>query len=170
MNRKEVPELLDLVQNTLGQWIRYRQFFIKGYGEEPISPDDEVEFLETASSLSQNLRKMGQRMDEKRMPTRKKEMSAQLKQAISITHFRNLPNPDKEAFYRQWHVSLMYLSRTVGALKFINEGYVPRATAKKGGRKAKGGGKGMKKILVVLIVLALVGGGGYFLLGFFGIL
>jgi len=163
MKPKEIQENLELAENILAQWLRFRQFYYKGISSEPISPDEETQFLETTSSIAQNIRKLGQRIDEKKFPFRKEEISSQLKGAISIGHFRALPPADQRVYYKEWHKSVVYLSRTVGALKFLNEGYRPppdkKAGAKKGG--AKGGKSPAKTMVIVLVVLALLGGGAF---------
>ena len=170
MKPREVQELLDLTQTTLGLWLRYRQYFQKGMSKDPIGPEEEAEFLSTTSTIAQNIRKIGQRVDEKEFPFRKEEISGQLKSSISIAQFRNMPAADQKVFYREWHVSRVYLSRTVGALKFIQEGYVPapkaaaKAGAKSGGAKAKKKGAGgfpvkpvaIGAVVVVVIVIILM--------------
>ena len=160
MKPKELQENLDLAQQTLGQWLRYRQFFRKGISDEPISAQEEQEFLETTSAIAQNLRKLGQRIDEKKFPFRKTEIAAQLKSTMSISQFRNMAEADRKKFYKEWHISLLHLTRTVGALKFMTEGYRPKEAAV-GGKKGKGGGglpKGKVVVAVVVVaVLALIG-------------
>ncbi|CAN5259724.1 hypothetical protein BH09SUM1_BH09SUM1_25040 [soil metagenome] len=164
MKPKEIQENLELAQNLLGQWLRYRQFYLKGISGESISPDEETQFLETTSAVAQNIRKLGQRIDEKQWPFRKEEISNQLKGTISIGHFGAIPEADQKKFYNEWHVNMLYLSRTVGALKFMNEGYVPAppkvAGVAKKGAKGKAGGAMMKKV-VILIVLAAAAVGGF---------
>ena len=182
MNPKEIPEILDLAQNLLGQWLRYRQFYYKGISKETITPQEEAEFLDISSSIAQNVRKLGQRLDEKKYPYRGSEITGLLKTAISVSHFRNIPAADQKVFYKDWHTTLIYLSRTVGALKFLNEGYRPTVAkpskggasggkqvvagkAVKGGVKSKGkggGGSGAMKTVVIVIVLLAAAVGGFF--------
>ncbi|MCC6546768.1 hypothetical protein IT570_06320 [Candidatus Sumerlaeota bacterium] len=192
MNPKEIPENLDLAQGLLGQWLRYRQFYYKGISKDPISPQEEAEFLEISSAIAQNTRKLVQRLNESEYPFRSNEITAQLRTAISVAHFRNLPAADQRIFYKDWHVSLIYLGRTVGALKFLAEGYSPpngvsrpvgkkpgqaspgakgpapgAKGASKGGKAKKGGGgKGLKTIITVVVVIACLIGG-YVLVGMF---
>jgi len=163
MTKKEAAEYLDLAQALLGQWVRYRQFYFKGISQDPIHPQEEAEFLDVTSSIAQNVRKLGDRLDEKKFPIKKQKISELIKTTISVQYFRNLPVKDQFIFRKEWHQILIYLSRTVGALKFINEGYVPpeKAKAKK---KSKGGGK---KVVVVVIVLAIVGAVVAFRMGLF---
>lgn len=166
MTPKQATEVLELAQSTLGQWIRYRDYFMKGMDEVEYSEQDEAEFLETTSVIAQNLRRLGERLDEKLFPFKKDVASQLIKSSISIEHFGNLPEADKRNHYKQWHLCLIYMSRTVGALKFISEGYVPKAlTARKGKKKKKGGGP-----VVPIIVTLLLVGGLVVLLNFLGII
>jgi len=157
MNPREIQDNLELAETLLAQWLRFRQFYYKGISPEPITPDDETQFLEATSGIAQNIRKLGQRIDDKKFPFRKEEISSQLKGAISISHFRAMPENDQKVYYREWHKSLVYLSRTVGALKFQNEGYRPVEKLAKGRKR---GGKGMPAgVLIAIVVLVLLGGG-----------
>ena len=94
---------------------------------------------------------MGERLDAKTFPFRKDQILAQIKSAMSIAYFRSQPEADRKKFYKEWHMALIYLSRTVGAMKFMNEGYV---APQKKTAKAK---KKFPKALIVVIVLAVLG-------------
>ncbi len=166
MKAKEINEALELTQTLLSQWMKYRQYYEKGISDDPVELDEETEFLETTSSIAQNVRKLGERVNEKQFPFNKDRISALIKRTVSIQYFRNLPEADQKGFYKEWHESVILLSRTVGALKFISEGYVPPESKTKGkkSKKKKGGGGGT--ILIVLVILAVLGGIGgllYFL-------
>lgn len=155
MKPRELQETLELAQLILGQWLRYRQFFRKGSSDEPISPQEEQEFLETTSAIAQNLRKLSQKIDEKKFPFRKNEISAQLKGIMSIGQFRSMADADRKKFYKEWHVSLLQLTRTVGALKFMTEGYRPKEVVP-GGKKGRGGKLPKGKVVVAVVVVAVV--------------
>ena len=164
MNKKEIQENLELAQTILSQWIRFRQYYHKGISDQEIAPDDEAEFLETKSAIAQNVRKLGQKLDGKKFNFRQNEISNLLKTMVSMHGFRNMPEPDRKTFYKDWHASLMYLSRTVGAFKFLSEGYVPPGLVAKGKKGKKGGSKNTVKIVVgIVVALAVVVGIGMFL-------
>ena len=91
-----------------------------------------------------------------------------LRQSISISHLRGLPRPDRTAIMAQWHSVFIYLCRSVGALKFIAEGWQPtvkhkgaganisdlkKAAAKKG--DSAGGGFFSPKVLVAVALIAV---------------
>lgn len=164
MKASEVQDTLNLAQTMLEQWLRYRQYFWRGISDAPITPEEEREFLETTSSLAQNVRKLSQRVDEKKLPFRSKELSELLKTTISIAHFRNMQPADQKVFYKEWHHSQIFLGRLVGAYKLMEEGYRPieKEAGKKGGKKS--GPKGNAFIgIVVLVVIAGGIGVAYFL-------
>ncbi|MBI1289826.1 hypothetical protein GC173_01090 [bacterium] len=164
MKQRDILEVLELSQSVLGQWIRYRQYYLKAVSEEPISPQEDVEFRETTSALAQNVRRLAQKIDEKRFPSRTNEVSSQLKNVISITHMRNMPEMDRKNFYKEWHTSMIYLSRTVGAFKFMSEGYVPPEPKTPGAKKkGKGGGVpivpiaiGVGSIVAIVVIVVLL--------------
>jgi hypothetical protein len=150
MKPREIADNLELVQDTLGRWLRFRQFFLQAVESEQSTPQDETEFLETTSSIQQNLRKMEQRVDEKQFPFRGKEIKAQLKSAISISNFRGMNDADRKTFYREWHRNRVHLARTVGGIKFLQEGYRPPVP---GAKKKKKKGGNVKIIIGVLVAL-----------------
>ncbi len=168
MKKKELQEALELTQTLLGQWIRYRQYYLKGISDDEIAPHEDTEFLATTSNIAQTVRKLTERLDEKQYPFKSKEISALIKSTISINYFRTIPENDKKTFYSQWHVIRVYLSRTVGALKFIEEGYIPPVGGRKGAAtktKKKGGGG---KIVMIIVAIILVLGGAVGALVFLG--
>lgn len=159
MTNKEIQENLELAQTILGQWLRFREYYRKGVSGDEITMDDEQAFLDTKSTIAQNIRKLGQRIDEKMFPFRQNEISAQLKGTVSVSSFKDMNEPDRKKFYSEWYHSLTYLTRTVGALKFLNEGYRP-PVAKKAAAKGRKKGKGkLKKIIIALAVLGAAGAG-----------
>lgn len=155
MKNREIADSLELAQDTLGRWLRFRQYYLMAINEEEISPQDETEFLETTSSIAANIRKMSQRIDEKQFPFRGKEVAALLKAAISISNFVGMNEADRKVFYTDWHKNRIYLARTVGGLKFLQEGYRPPQPKTKGKKKAN---KKVKTIVFLIIAVAAAAG------------
>ncbi len=163
MNRKEIPELLDLAQTLLEQWLRYREYYLHGISQEEITGEDEADFLDTTSAIAQNSRKLGQRIDEKTFPIKRTEVAQLLRATTSIAYFRQLPDYDRTVFYKDWHVCRVYISRAMGGLKFLNEGYVPPRARKAKGKSPADQLKNLPWTIIILVA-ALLGAGWYFFL------
>ena len=156
----------------MGLWLRTRQFFAKANAEEPITREDEQQFLEMKSEITKY-----QRTVTPKMPANVSfggdRMTELLRQSISISHLRGLPKPDRMALLSTWHTVFILLTRAVGALKFIAEGYTPSQSGSKGAggsnisdlKKAAAKKSGEKPAWMTpkfCIILVLVGGGVYF--------
>ena len=163
MKRKEIPELLDLSQTLLEQWLRYREYYLQAVSDAEITDEDEEEFLETTSTIAQNARKLGQRLNERVFSIKREEVASLLRSTTSVAYFRQLPDYDRMVFHKQWHFCRVHISRTMGALKFLNEGYVPPGPKKK---KAKGPANQIKNLPwgIIILVAALLAAGWYLFL------
>jgi hypothetical protein len=73
---------------------------------------------------------------------------------------RAQPAPDRDQLLKQWHTVYVKLSRTVGALKFMEEGYRPPIPKKKKSKGAKGGST--KTIVGVVVIAAAAAAVWYF--------
>jgi hypothetical protein len=161
-------------QNLLQLWLRAKGFLAKATSEEPITRDDEQQFLETKSEISKAQRVMAQKIPAD-VSFGAERMQEILRQSISINHLRNLPKTDKNMLAANWHFVFINLSRAMGALQFLAEGYVAP-------ERKKGPGTGIKDMkgaasseaskpkkksffaspLFWIIVLAAAGAGYYF--------
>ncbi|MCB2155737.1 hypothetical protein KQI84_12705 [bacterium] len=155
-----------MVQNTLEQWLSFKKYLNKSFGEEDVTPEDESNFLEVKSAVARNVRSVGERLKEmKELDYGGSAIRDLLNKCVSVGHLRALPAADKRALYKDWHGVFVRLSRTVGALKFMSEGYIPRSQRAAGKKKKGGGGSKGKVIAIVVVVVAVVGGIAYALLG-----
>ena len=152
----------DLAQTILTQWLAYRSFYFLAISDDEITDEDEREFLDTTSAIAQNVRKLGQKIDPKKSPFKNKEVAELLKKTVNIDYFRRLPEADRRLFYRDWHHCKIYLTRTVGELKFRTEGYVPQAPRRK--KKASNPLVEYKVPIMVAAAVAIVVGVAVFLL------
>lgn len=154
----------------MGLWLRTRQFFAKANTEEPITREDEQQFLEMKSEITKYQRTVTPKMPAK-VGFGGERMTELLRQSISISHLRGLPKSDRTALLSTWHLVFILLTRAVGALKFIAEGYTPSQAAKGAGgsnisdlKKAAGKKSGEKPAWLTpkfWIILVLVAGGVY---------
>jgi hypothetical protein len=119
-------------ENLLGLWLRTRQFFAKANTEDPITREEEQQFLEMKSEVTKVQRTVAPKIPAD-AGFGSEKMIELLRQSISIGHLRGLPRADRMGIMAQWHSVFIYMCRAVGALKFIAEGWQPRAKQKDGG-------------------------------------
>ncbi len=147
-------------------WVRTKAYFAKANTEEPITREDEQQFLELKSEITKYQRTVAPKMPAD-VGFGADKMTDLLRQSISISHLRGLPRPDRVVMFGTWHHVFIQMCRAVGALKFISEGYTPparqkgtgganisdlkKAAAKKGDGE---GGGGKVKIVVALVLIA----------------
>jgi len=159
MKKQAVDDNLTLVQNTLELWLSFKRFMLRSFADAEIGSSDETDFLEVKSSLSKNLRSLTERIKlVGNIDFGEKTIRELLTKCVSVSHLRQLPKNDQKALKKEWHGVFIRLSRCVGALKLLSEGYVPPSLGAKGKRKK--GGSGSKKGLVIGIVVTVVVIGG----------
>lgn len=153
-------------QQLLNLWLQAKNSLAKAFTDAPVSQEEERQFLEVKSSVSQYTRLVSQKLppDVKIGGERMQEL---LRQAISISHLRGLPKSDKQTLVANWHASFIQLTRAVGCLQFITEGYQPQP---KGAPGSRGGVVVKKKSadwggrLKLVIVLAIIAGAVYWIM------
>ncbi len=139
MKPAEVQEAAGVVHSMLEQWLGFKRFFLKAFTTEPLAPDDESTFLEVKAQLARSMRSLGEKINEKEFYFGGDKANALLRQCVSVNHLRSLPFPDRRLLYKDWHTVFVHLSRTVGAFKFLAEGYVPPPKKMAPGGNATGG-------------------------------
>lgn len=155
MKKQAVDENLTLVQNTMELWLSFKRFMGKAFSDAEVGTGDETDFLEVKSSLSKNLRTLAERIKlVGNIDYGEKNIRELLTKCVTVGHLRGLPKNDQKNLRKEWHGVFIKLSRTVGALKFLSEGYVPPAPAAKGKKKK---GASPMVIGIVIAVIALVG-------------
>lgn len=125
MKPAQVAEMASLVHNALEQWVGFRRFFDKAFTAEELAADDEASFLEVKAQIARSLRSLGDKLNEKEYYFGGDKAQALLRSCVSVSHLRSLPMPDRRAMQKDWHTVRVHLSRTVGAFKFLAEGYIP---------------------------------------------
>lgn len=165
MNLEAIDQNLTLLQGMLEQWLSFRKYIDRSFDDTPASAEEETGFLEIKSSISRSSRTVAEKIKSVgKMDFGEKVLRESLTKCVSVDHMKKLPLSDKRSLVKDWHGVFIKLSRSVGALKMMSEGYLPLDPAKSGKKKSK---KGMGKpmlIVIVLIVLAVLGGGIYFLM------
>lgn len=132
MKTQVIAANLEGFKNLLQLWVSFRKYFQRSFTSEPISRQEEQDFLELKSTLAKSYRALAQRSNELFYYGGDKILEI-LRQSISVGHLRALPIGDKRMLYTNWHTVFVYLSRTVGAYRFLAEGFVPLLREKKEG-------------------------------------
>ncbi len=171
MKKQIALENLQVLDATLQKWLLFKRHFLKAFTQEPLTPEDEHEFLEIKSEVAKNSRLLTERLKDIQFGGDK--IGNILRQCISVDQLRSLPVPDRRGLYKEWHVIFVYLSQARGALEFISAGWEPRVIEVKEGmsiRDIKAGGKAeakkkpIGKIIAIVVVLIAVAGGVYYFL------
>ncbi len=156
-------------------WMKYKNLILFAFSDKPITQQHEKMFLEVTGELQKQ-----QRILLKFVP-RDIDFGAEsitklMKSSVSIAHLRDLPESDKKNLYTNWHNIYIHMTRMVGAMRFIAEGYVHKVKAKaevdiRGMKKAtKGAGVPPHKNPTVITLVIVVGFVLVFLLSYLGVL
>lgn len=121
--REDLKHLYDL-------WLKFRKYYLKAFTTEPISREEEHDFLEIKSEIAKYHRVLSEEVHENLYFAGDKIIEL-LRKSISVAHLRALPLVDKNLYYKMWHYIFIHLGRTLGAYQFFSEGYVPQKRASK---------------------------------------
>jgi len=169
MNKAAVNENLELLQSTLEQWLSFQKYIKRSMADQPANPSEETAFLEIKSNISRTSRSIAEKMKAVgKMEFGEKLMRELLTKCVSIDHMYKLPPSDKRGLMKEAHVVTVRMTRTVGALKMLSEGYVPQEISKK--KKRKKGEMGKKVWGFISGVAAVIIIIGYYALRFLDIL
>lgn len=153
-----INESLGLVQATLEQWLSFKKYLVVATKNEQVQLEDENNFLEVKSNLARTSRALGEKMKEMgRMELGEKLLKELLNKCVSMSNISNLPPTDKRQLLKDWHKVFIKLSRSIGALKMLSEGYVPEDTTKKKKKKKMDLASLKVPIIVVVVIAAAVG-------------
>jgi hypothetical protein len=119
-----VQDLTEQAKKLLDLWMRTRLVFIKSFGNQPVTDDQEKAYLELKSEIQRLFRSMSENLT----PGLKfdgDKMIETLKNAISMEQLRQNTAPERQKYFATWHAIYIKLTRTLGALETINAGYFP---------------------------------------------
>jgi len=172
MKKQDATENQKVVSEVLQQWLGFKRFVLKAFGQEPISPEDEQEFLEIKSNVNKVGRLLNERV--KDIGFEGDKVGAILRQCISVSQLRSMPVPERRGLYKEWHSIFVNFNYVLGAVEMFAEGWIPRAVESKGGttiadiKGQKAGAKqkkSKKKIIIAVVVLLVAGAAAYFIFG-----
>lgn len=173
MKKQEASENQQLLNNILQHWLTFKRFVLKAFSQEPVTPEDEQEFLEAKSHINKITRMLSERI--KALGFEGDKIGGILRTCISVSQLRGMPVPDRRGLYKEWHSIYVSLNQAQGAVDFIGEGWEPRTAPAKAGTSIadiKGGvagaktkKKGKKGMLITgFTVLAIIGAIVYFVM------
>lgn len=175
MKKPSPAENLQILEAMLEKWHAFKRHFLKSFTQEPITSEDEKDFLEIKSAVAKNSRALTERLKDLNYSGEK--INNILRQSISASQLRTMPIPDRRGLYKEWHSIFIHLSWLRGGLQFMAQGWVPRAISTgptgtsvrdiKSGASAVAPGKNKSnkgKVIVGIIVLAAIGGAVYYFL------
>jgi len=96
---KDAANTLQDIKSLHALWMRMRIFLDMSFTDEPLSADTEQNFLQVKSQLSKYLRVMAEKVDKTQFRYDPEKITNLLRQAISVTHLRGLPIPDRKTLY-----------------------------------------------------------------------
>ncbi len=165
---KDAANTLQDIKSLHALWMRMRIFLDMSFTDEPLSADTEQNFLQVKSQLSKYLRVMAEKVDKTQFRYDPEKITNLLRQAISVTHLRGLPIPDRKTLFVTWHEVYVHLTQVMGAFSLICEGYQPKKKVKKDSsiaalkrgasdKKKKESSAGKIILIVVVIIVVVVG-------------
>lgn len=119
-----VAKLVEDAKKLLDLWMRTKLVFLKAFGNEPITEEQENAYLQLKSEIQRLYRSISEELT----PGLKFEgdlMIESMKNAISMEHLRGSSPQDRQKYFSIWHQVYIRLTRTLGALDVIHAGYYP---------------------------------------------
>ncbi len=142
-------------------WKIVRQFIQFALGTAPITQEHEQNFLRVKTDVSKLQRALSQKMPPG-LILETQILTDLLKRLYSLEDIRNQEEKDRAGFTDAWHKVNLSLGEIVGALQYMQQGYVynpstrVKADDKRRGAKKKADDK-KKKVITTIIALALLG-------------
>ena len=121
---QDVDKLYDETKKLLELWMRIKLVFLKAFGKEPITKEQENSYLQLKSEISRMYRTMAENLP-KGLLFDGGKMQEMLKNAMTMEHLNRQPTSERQSFYGIWHLVYIKLTRTLGALGAMQMGYFP---------------------------------------------
>lgn len=109
-------------RKLLDYWIKLKSFILLAFGDKELTVDHEQQFLALMTGLQKQERAVLQ-FAPRDIDFGSGKMGDMLRNAISLDHLRDQPESDKEKLYGDWHSIYILMTRAVGAMAFVAEGY-----------------------------------------------
>jgi hypothetical protein len=173
-----VEETAQELRTMLDLWLKVKHYLQKAVSGEPITREDEGDFLRIKSDGTKYHRILKNKMTDQKTRIKKLDFNYDrmidiLRSSISIQHLRSLPEADMKRSMTEWHRIYVQLCNALGAYDFLRSDQVNLAKAAKRSGEPHGLiGKakkalGDKRVLAGLAVLIVGGAAAAFFLGVF---
>lgn len=131
-----VKETADEVRMLIELWIKVRTYLNRGASSEPITKEDEQDFLRVKSDGTKYHRILKQKLTDqatriKRLDFAYDKMIDILRSSISISHVRSLPEADLKRTLTEWHKIYVQLNNVLGAYEFLSSDQINLSKAAK---------------------------------------
>jgi hypothetical protein len=120
----EVDDLHEQIKKLLELWMRTKLVFLKAFGDEPITREQEAAYLQLKSEVARINRAISAKLPSGLLFEGEK-MNETLKNAMTMEHLHNQPPAERQLYYATWHRVFIRLTRTLGALDLMKAGYYP---------------------------------------------
>ena len=122
---KDVDELHEEAEKLLKLWMNAKLAFVKAFTTSgSITADQESTYLQIKSEISRLYRTMSEKLPTGLLFDGDK-MLEMLKNAMTMEHLQRAPAPDRQNYYGIWRRVYIKLTRTLGALEVMQQGYFP---------------------------------------------
>src|SRR5438874_1553470 len=111
----DVQELHEQIKKLLELWMRTKLVFLKAFGDEQISKEQEGAYLQLKSEIARINRSIKDKLP-KGLFFDDDKMTEILKNAMSMEHLHNQPPAERQNYYQTWHRIFIRLTRALGAL------------------------------------------------------
>jgi hypothetical protein len=119
-----VTELAEQAKNLLELWMKIRMVFVRAFGTQEITKEQEDEYLNLKGEVQSLYRAMSNQLT-LGLKFDGDKMAEILKNATSMDLLRQQTAPERQKLFAIWHQIYVKLTRTLGALEIMNAGYFP---------------------------------------------
>jgi hypothetical protein len=124
LNPQVVMELAEQAKNMLELWMKIRMVFVRAFGTQDITKEQEDEYLNLKGEIQSLHRAMSNQLT-LGLQFDGDKMTETLKSATSMDFLRQQTAQERQKFFATWHQVYVKLTRTMGALEIMNAGYFP---------------------------------------------
>lgn len=120
----DVDELYENIKKLLELWMKIKLVFIKAFGDDEVTREHETSFLNLKSEITRIYRIISDKLPPGLKFDGDKAME-QLKNAMSMEHLQKQSASERQNNFKSWHSIYVRLTRTLGALEVMKNGYFP---------------------------------------------